>query len=316
MSAGKSFRLVASLFACAVLSTPAHAVFRAYLASDGLDTNPCTLVAPCRLLPAALAAVDDGGEIWMLDSANYNTATVNIGKSVSILAVPGAIGSILGTSGPAVSITAAGLQVALRNLVIIAQAGGSATHGISMTGASNLSVEHCLIANMPSHGISVVGTGKLKVAHSILRYNGDYAVYAQNGPRVEVTSSQVLAGLGGAGGINAYATGNSTTVVTVSDSVFSGNSPGGHAIYGFATISTGIIRIAVTRSTLEGFTYGLRCETTDVGSAELSVSASTITNNSLGWRVNGIDAVIYTLGNNHFTNNFSNNGSMTATPLM
>ena len=84
--------------ALATLFAPAatHAqLFRAYLAPDGLDTNPCTLAAPCRLLPAALAAVASGGEIWMLDTANYNTATVTIGKSVSILAVPGAVGSVV-----------------------------------------------------------------------------------------------------------------------------------------------------------------------------------------------------------------------------
>ena len=60
-----------------VLSSAAHAqLFRAYLASDGSDTHPCTLAQPCRLLPAALAAVASGGEIWMLDSANYNTDVV------------------------------------------------------------------------------------------------------------------------------------------------------------------------------------------------------------------------------------------------
>ena len=47
----------------------AAAVFRSYLSLNGADTNACTLPSPCRLLPAALAAVDPGGEIWMLDSA-------------------------------------------------------------------------------------------------------------------------------------------------------------------------------------------------------------------------------------------------------
>jgi len=55
----------------AVLWGPAHAqLFRAYLAIGGSDSNPGTLPAPCRLLPAALNAVADGGEVWMLDSAN------------------------------------------------------------------------------------------------------------------------------------------------------------------------------------------------------------------------------------------------------
>ena len=64
--------------------------FRAYLASTGSDAHPCTLHFPCRLLPAALAVVANGGEIWMLDSANYNTGPVSITKSVTIQAVPGA----------------------------------------------------------------------------------------------------------------------------------------------------------------------------------------------------------------------------------
>src|SRR5258706_11932148 len=48
------------------------ALFRAFLSSTGNDANACTVAAPCRLLPAALAAIDDGGEVWILDSANYN----------------------------------------------------------------------------------------------------------------------------------------------------------------------------------------------------------------------------------------------------
>ena len=87
-----AFALAATL----LLSVTAQAqIFRAYLSSEGLDTNACTLPAPCRLLPAALTAVANGGEIWMLDSANYNTGQVNIAKSVTILAVPGALGSVV-----------------------------------------------------------------------------------------------------------------------------------------------------------------------------------------------------------------------------
>src|SRR4051794_14499929 len=93
-------------------------IFRAYLASSGNDANACTVAAPCRLLPAALAAVIDGGEIWMLDSANFNTGTVYITKSVSILAVPGQIGSIIAVGGQrALQIDTPDLHVGLRNLV-------------------------------------------------------------------------------------------------------------------------------------------------------------------------------------------------------
>src|SRR5690606_11129227 len=70
----------AALAALLCLPLSSHAIFRAYLASTGSDANPCTLQQPCRLLPRALSVVDEGGEIWMMDSANYNTTTVEIGK--------------------------------------------------------------------------------------------------------------------------------------------------------------------------------------------------------------------------------------------
>lgn len=78
MSRSFSRRLIA-LAATLLVSAPAQAqLFRAYLDPSGLDSNPCTLTSPCRLLPAALAAVSTGGEIWMLDSANYNVGPVSV----------------------------------------------------------------------------------------------------------------------------------------------------------------------------------------------------------------------------------------------
>jgi hypothetical protein len=121
---------IATLLAC----TAAHAqLFRAYLDPSGNDANPCTLQQPCRLLPAALTAVASGGEIWLLDSANYNTATVNVAKSVTILAVPGAVGSVVAAGGVAIAIATADVHVALRNLVIVPLPGGGDTGGLSMT---------------------------------------------------------------------------------------------------------------------------------------------------------------------------------------
>ena len=100
MTRRNSIRATLALSTTLFLSATAQAqLFRAYLASVGNDANPCTLAAPCRLLPAALTAVASGGEIWMLDSANYNSGTVTIGKSASILAVPGAVGSIVALNG-------------------------------------------------------------------------------------------------------------------------------------------------------------------------------------------------------------------------
>jgi hypothetical protein len=139
-------RNILAFIAMLLLSATADAqLFRSYLSVAGNDANPCTLPAPCRLLPAALAAVADGGEIWMLDSANYNTGPVAIIKSVSILAAPGVVGSVLANGGDAIDIATAGVNVALRNLVIVPFPGGGGTSGIVMTNGATLTVDNCLI---------------------------------------------------------------------------------------------------------------------------------------------------------------------------
>src|SRR4051794_10754744 len=96
----QAMRIVLALVSLLLLSSMSHAQsFRAYVASYGNDGNPCTVALPCRLLPAAINAVASGGEIWMLDSANFNSGTVTVTKSVNILAVPGQVGSIVSFGG-------------------------------------------------------------------------------------------------------------------------------------------------------------------------------------------------------------------------
>src|SRR5262245_9746066 len=86
---------------------------RTFVASSGNDTNPCTLVAPCRGFTAALAQTSPNGEIVVLDSAGYGT--VAIAQSVAINAPAGI--SVL-SFGPGVAISGTGLKVVLRGLTI------------------------------------------------------------------------------------------------------------------------------------------------------------------------------------------------------
>jgi hypothetical protein len=315
MSTRTAIRSTLALIATLVLCAAANAqLFRAYLAPGpaGSDANPCTLPLPCRLLPAALAAVADGGEIWMLDSANYNTATVTIGKSVSILAVPGSIGSVVATGGPAISITSDSLKVALRNLVIVPLPASGATHGISMTGASSLIIEDSVIANLPNSGVSVSGAGTVKIATTTLRNNGasgGSAVSAQEGARVDISGAKMLAN--DASVLSQSSTANTTTVI-VSDSIISGSFQG---VYAVALIAGGSARVFVTRCTIEGNTDGLHSSTTGVGSAVVTVSQSMITNNTNAWSQSGTGSVIKSLGNNHIQDNIGSFGTLTPVAL-
>src|SRR4051812_29537629 len=104
----KALVRVAATLCLLAAAVPSQAAFRAYVSINGTDNPNCSLGAPCRLMAAAMTAVADGGEIWLLDSGNFNLVTVDVTKSVSIDAVPGAIGSILALNGPAFRLATAG----------------------------------------------------------------------------------------------------------------------------------------------------------------------------------------------------------------
>jgi hypothetical protein len=245
----------------------------------------------------------------MLDSANYNSGTVTIGKSASILAVPGAVGSIVSLNGgPAISITADSLKVALRNVVIGPVAGATAgTSGVVMTGASSLAVENSLIANLPLRGVYVVGAGTLKVSDATLRNNGEYAIWLENGASAVISSTRML---DNGYGVLAYASAASTTTTaTLSDCVISGGSSGVYAL-AFAAATA---RISVARSTIERTTSALFSQTAGVGTAEVNVGSSLIVNNTYAWNQDAIGSTVYSLGNNQMSGNATSFG--TKTPL-
>jgi hypothetical protein len=65
---------------------------RTFVSGTGNDANPCTRDLPCRSFTAALALVDAGGEVVVIDTAGYGP--MRISKSVSIIAPPGILAAI------------------------------------------------------------------------------------------------------------------------------------------------------------------------------------------------------------------------------
>ncbi len=307
-TASRSILALLAMLSCSAVQALS---FRAYLSVDGSDSNPCTVQLPCRLLPAALNAIVDGGEVWILDSANYNTGTVIVDKSASILAVPGAVGSVVALAGPAINITASGLTVSLRNLVIVPFPASGGTDGVSMTGASTLTIENSLIANLPGSGVNVTGAGKLKISNTIIRNNAGYGVYLLDGAAAEISGTQMLANA--LGGVWVQTNTVTTTTASVSDSVISGGDDG---VAAYTQLSAGAVaRVFVTRCTIEGTFHALRGDTAGTSSTSVTVSYSMITNNFYAWYLGSADSVIRTLGNNHITDNASSAGPLTATAL-
>jgi hypothetical protein len=150
----------------------AEAAFRNYISAEiGNDANPCSFALPCRLLPAALAVVDPGGEIWIMDSANYNTGTVNVNKSVTILAIPGVIGSVLATGGDAMIINGASIRVTLRNLVFV-NGGGGFYNGVNWVSGTSLTIVESSFSGFTSAGVNIGNVGmKGQIINSLFDRN-------------------------------------------------------------------------------------------------------------------------------------------------
>ncbi len=313
-------RTPALAFSAALLlaAGAAHAqLFRAYVSPAGLDTNNCTLAAPCRLLPAALGAVADGGEIWMLDSANYNTATVAITKSVTILAIPGAVGSVVATGGPALAVSGTALVVALRNLVVVPLPGAGGTEGLTSTATnSRISVEECQFANLPSDAILASGVGtRLFVRNTTMRHVSA-GLHVRGGVDAMASGVRVFDVIGTLSSNAAFWTDNSvagtTTSLTIEESAAYGGFVG-FLVYDNNVGSPGTARMFVTRSTASANAAGALLQTSEATS-RLDLGSSMIVNNNSGVVIVG--SGLRSLGDNLISGNVANGdpGALPASP--
>ncbi len=292
-----------------MLSAAAQAqVFRTYVSGAGNDANPCTLAAPCRLLPAAIAAVISGGEIWMLDSANYNSGPVNVNKSVTILAIPGALGSVVALGGNAINIATPGVKVALRNLVIVPFVGGGGTSGINMTAGASLTVEKCLIASLPNDAIFVSANGaSVLVIDSVIRGNGGQGVWVKDGARATVSRTTMS---GNWMAVLAYGTvAGPTTTADVSDSTMDANQFGAVS---WSTDASAPARVSVRNSqVVRNAQIGLIAQISSGGASTLSASNNVVSNNGIGVEANQPGAKVWASGNtvsDNVTGLFNNSG--------
>lgn len=304
--------LVLSL--CAAVPTQAQ-LFRAYLSVSGNDSNPCTLPAPCRLLPAALNAVASGGEIWMLDSGNFNTGGVEVAKSVSLVGAPGAAASLVGTaSSYALNITAA-THVTLRNLTIVNLPANPGEFGIRYHGSGSLDVLDCHISGFQGAAITLSTSGHLDVVirRTVLHTNStgilantyivDHGEGLQSIGRIDVTVEDSQ--LRGNWDFGVFA--GRRTRVTIANSVMSGNGSG-IAANGSAE-SPGVVRptvVEVERSVITNNTVGLMASASTSGAIlNLVVRGSTVSRNGKAVTMSeGPGATLTTIvDNNSIVNN-------------
>jgi hypothetical protein len=289
-----------------------------FVSVSGSDQNPCLQAFPCRNVEAALSVVGNGGEVWIVDSGDFNQVTVNITKSVTIQAVPGALANLWATAGaPAVQINVPGGTVALRNLTITSNpaTGDPSGDGVDISNAAAVSIENCEFADLQGIAISATFTSAaVHVADSTFRNVSSWAVSAAIGPTVDITGSRLLH----TGGVlaNSNATGAGAPTVTTSVSVTDTTiSDGNTGVAAEALGPTAIAQAFVTRSTIVSTLYALEALSTSRGAALVTVSDSSITHNQSAFSAIGSPATVRSLGNNYIADNVLEQGMLTPTPL-
>lgn len=297
----------ASVFAACTASIAHAGIFRAYLSLSGNDANPCTVQQPCRLLPAALAAVNDGGEVWMLDSANYNTTTVSITRSVSILAVPGVVGSVVANGGDAITINAAASNIALRNLTVRPLSGSGTGNGMTIAAVGSLSIDNMVFENL-NDAVSLSGAAKISIRESVFRHNFSGLSVSQSAGAQETIAVDHASYIENSVAFSVLANSTSGFVrVTIDDSLIRGGGNGnGAAAFGGGVASAAPVIVTIMRTKVIGDANGNGISSfgtqTVVTLADCHVS---------GWAIggtrtlNGVSGVgtIQSLGNNLFVDN-------------
>lgn len=285
---------LAIAFGLSFLGT-SHAAQRQFVASYGDDTNPCSLVQPCRSLNAAIAAVDVNGEVIVLDSAGYGTAVIT--KDVSIVAPPGIYaGTTVPSGGTGIEVNASNANVVLRGLTINALGG---LYGIRFVTGKQLTIDHCIIANATMSGIDFVSSSAtLTISNSELRGNGNFGISSSGSVLKRLIVDQSIIADGIYHGI--YVDG--PIYATVTRSRISGQRQG----WGIDLNSTIGARLAVADSVFEeNSSGGVHAESQIANEIYVEISTTTFSRNGYGLTAgsSGGSKTFVTIDNSNFLQN-------------
>lgn len=296
--------LCSSIFLVALLASAGSAQVRTFVASTGVDTNPCSRTAPCRTFQAAVNAAAIGGEVVALDSAGFGS-NVSITKPISIIASPGVYAGITPSSGDGIDINAGSSDtIVLRGLTVINQ--GSAGNGIAFNTGGVLHVESCIATGFIGSnrsatpaGLSINGHGNVEVKDSFFRGNAQGIDVQPSSGTAFVVIDQVRLE---ANSFNGFIALDGATV-TIRNSVSSANTD-----MGFDADSSGSrpVEVNIENCVASHNSTGILTRSlSPTVAVTVRVSNSTITNNGTGLENDGPPAALLSRKNNSVEGNVS-----------
>jgi parallel beta helix pectate lyase-like protein len=281
---------------CAVFATvialPLFAAPRTFVSPSGLDTNPCSLAAPCRTFQAAVNVTDNAGEVVALGSAGYGAITIS--QSLTITVPNGIYAGIavVGTTA-AVTVNNTASYVVLRGLTL--NGANVADYGIGPSGAT-MRIENCVISGFSQYGIADLSTMQLFIVDTLVRDNGTGLGVSSGSVTIDHSRFE--------SNLNAGILFNGVSA-TIRDSLVSENTVGFQVNDGI-----GPATIVLQNCTATNNTFGLI-----VNRSTVLLSNCTVTTNGTGI-TGGQNAVVDSLGNNTINlNHTADLSGVSLTPL-
>jgi hypothetical protein len=284
-------------FACtAFLSIGAFAQPRTFVASGGLDTNPCSRTQPCRSFGVAIAAVITDGEVVVLDSAGYGPATIS--KGVSIIAPAGAYAGITVTALDGFLLNAPGAIINLRGLSFTNLGGNNGIN--QQQPPAQLNIDSCVFSNFNAGGSSAINVGGPALSTTIR--DSEFR-----------NNNLALSGGGAASSIercrfdhNALGVANTDAFVTIRDSVFFDGGTG-VSIAAFSALPV----VTVENCIFSKMTTAMSASTFGQSFAKVRLSFTTVVDSTTA--MSGTQFVSF--GNNRFDGNGADGTFSSTIPL-
>jgi hypothetical protein len=293
--------VLAGVLSC-TLASPLEAAPRVFISAAGADIdsetrvgNNCGPASPCRTFGRALRLVDDGGEVVVLASGNYEPFLIR--KPVTVVAAPG-VHAVITAPGltpdtppisldSAVTVATTGIVV-LRGLTLMLDTSpgvppSTNVMGINAAAADVLHVEDCVLNGLTHNAITFgsteFNTGQLYLRNTTVTNSGsDFAsaVYIAGGS-VSIDRLRI--------NHNRHGVVVDGGTLTMRDSVASNQIV--HAVW--ARALNGVVNLTIENSTitLTGFTAGgsgiiVGDPSAPRNRVRMSVSNSTVTHNATG----------------------------------
>jgi hypothetical protein len=303
-------------------SAPAHAqngsLTRSFVSSTGLDTNACTITAPCQSFAVAYTKIGANGIIAALDPGKYGPITITGPVTINGNGWAAITGPSTGTA-TAITINAVSGNVILTGLEI--DGAGAAYNGIVFNSGGNLVVRNCVLKDVvrangdfsgaTGNGILIApasGTIAFTIVDTIITnsYNAGIFYYPPSGSATTTGVIDHVVATGSGAGIGAIMSGGSAAI-SISNSVISNNIGGSGVV---AVAPQGSIVMTLDNDEISNNSYGLLNESAN---STIVLGRSTITNNTNYGIDNG--GTIDTFQNNQIYANGNSNAVSGYQPL-